>query len=217
MTYSSVPRDIGYHRPRKTMNDVFNWYRQGILGYGPYRQYFNSPARPAEYTTGSSPERRRPEWSEGERKEHRPETPQPKTETKPRETEHEDTRPIEKSDMPSTLEMLHEKERRNYEETHLPETSGPRQLPVVELGEGKFFLDEKLHELRNVEKPWESISFKDLDLVPEKTGQYNTEKQADVKEIFGLPKYEDKIEFGQTDIISKKRPSPEYDSPERRW
>ncbi|QLH08585.1 hypothetical protein DSQ19_03015 [Candidatus Nitrosotenuis sp. DW1] len=94
------------------------------------------------------------------------------------------------------------------------EPSSPRQLPIVELGEKKFFLDERLQELRDVEDFSNSISLRDLDLVPEKTeqvGQYETEKQADVKDAFDLPKYEDRTEFGQTDAARQKRPSPYWD------
>lgn len=98
------------------------------------------------------------------------------------------------------------------------EPSGPRQLPIVELGEKKFFLDDRLQELRDTENPGNSISFKDLDLIPEKTeqeNQYEIKNQADVKEAFDLPKYENDVER-QPDTMSRRRPSP-YDKTELRW
>lgn len=95
-------------------------------------------------------------------------------------------------------------------ERHLPVRSeGERieqQTPKTSKIEPKAEMqnNERLPELQNAS----TTEFRDT--VPEKTEQsdpYRIEKQDDVKEIFDLPKYEDRIEFGQTDAMSKKRPS----------
>lgn len=90
--YGSSSKSVGYHRPRKTMDDIYNWYRAGILNYGPYKAYFNT-SRPLEnsYSMKNKLERL-PERqdislrSEGKREEQRPEVkqiePETKTETK---------------------------------------------------------------------------------------------------------------------------------------
>ncbi|MEM3143159.1 MAG: hypothetical protein QXW91_00820 [Candidatus Nitrosotenuis sp.] len=187
----------------KGMEKIYEEYRSP-MNRGLYKAYLNNPPAYRGYSNKNkssySPERRRPEWSEGEEKQ----TPE--------------TKPIE---IPTTENKTEQKtEQKNLQEIYHSEMSSPHQLPIVQLGERKFFLDERLQELRDVENPHKSISFRDLDLVPDKTEQtdrYNIEKQVDVKEIFGLPKYETKIEFGQTDIINQKRPSPYDDKIESRW
>lgn len=53
------------------MEDIYQWYRQGLLFYGPYRSYFGRSHKPfSEYSpkTQYSPERHT-SVSEGERKE----------------------------------------------------------------------------------------------------------------------------------------------------
>lgn len=199
------PRPIGYSGP-KGMDKIYDDYRNSLMNRGLYKAYFRTPTYSGysnKSKTSYSPERRRPVWSEGERKE------QQQPEFKPPETPKIENKTEQKT------------EQKNLQEIYQSETSTPRQLPIVELGEKKFFLDERLQELRDVENFSNSISLRDLDLVPnktEQTDQYKIEQQADVKEIFGLPKYETKIEFGQTDITQRKdRPSPYDDKIESRW
>jgi hypothetical protein len=196
------------------MDKIYEEYRTSLMNRGLYKAYFRTPAY-GGYTnrnkTYYSPERRRPAWSEGERKEQQP------YEIKPPETQKTESKTEQKT------------EQRNLQELYQSEISAPRQLPIVQLGEKRFFLDERLQELRDVENFSNSISFRDLDLVPDKTeqtDQYKIErrddvseiKQADVKEMFGLPKYETKVEFGQTDITQRKdRPSPFDEKTESRW
>lgn len=172
-----TPKPFGYSG-FKGMEKIYEEYRTSPMNRGLYKAYFNTPSYRGysnKNKTSYSPERRRPGWSEGEKKQ----TP----EIKPTET-------------PKTENKTEQKtEQKNLQELYQSEIATPRQLPIVELGEKKFFLDERLHELRDIENPSNSISFRDLDFVPEKTeqtNQYKIEKQADIKEIFGLPKYEDR-------------------------
>jgi len=185
------------------MEKIYEEYRTSLMNRGLYKAYFNASAPYRGYSnkkSSYSPERHQPERSEGERKEQQPDI-------KPIETG------IENKVDQST-------EQKNSQEPYDAEITAQKQLPVVEIGERKFFLDERLQELRDIEQPWNSISFKELDLVPDKTeqtDQYKIEKQAEIQDIFNLPKYENNIEFGQTDAIQKKRPSPYDDRIESRW
>jgi len=193
-----TPRPFGYNGP-KGMEKIYEEYRTSPMNRGLYKAYFNASAPYRGYSskkTSYSPERHIQQRSEGERKEQQP-----------------DIKPIETKTEQKT-------EQKNIQELYDTEIATPRQLPIVEIGEKKFFLDEKLQELRDVEQPWNSMSFKDLDLIPDKTeqdDQYKIEQQTDVKDIFSLPKYENQIELGQTDSIQKKRPSPYEDRLESRW
>lgn len=196
-----TPRPFGYNGPRG-MEKIYEEYRSP-MNRGLYKAYFNASTPYRGYSnkkSSYSPERHIQQRSEGERKEQQP-----------------DIKPIETK----TENKAEQKtEQKNIQEIYDTEISTPRQLPIVELGEKKFFLDERLQELRDIEKPWNSISFKDLDLTPDKTeqtDQYKTEQQAEIKDIFDLPKYENQIELGQTDSIQKKRPSPYEDKIESRW
>lgn len=199
-----IPRPLGYSGP-KGMEKIYEEYRTSPMNRGLYKSYFNASARQGYSSKNKSsytPERHIQQRSEGVRKD-----------TTPYETKQTDTpEPSNKTEQKT--------EQKNIQELYDTEISTPKQLPIVEIGEKKFFLDERLQELRDIEQPWNSISFKDLDLTPEKTGQdgrYDIEKQADVKDVFSLPKYENTIEFGQTDSTQKKRPSTYDDKIESRW
>jgi hypothetical protein len=184
------------------MEKIYEEYRTSPMNRGLYKAYFNASAPYRGYSnkkSSYSPERHIQQRSEGERKE------QP------------DIKPIETK----TENKAEQKtEQKNIQELYDKEINTPKQLPIVEIGEKKFFLDERLQELRDIEQPWNSISFKDFDLVPDKTEQteqYKIEKQAEIQDIFNLSKYENQIEFGQTDAIQKKRPSQYGDKIESRW
>lgn len=102
--------------------------------------------------------------------------------------------------------------------TENTEQSGPNQIPIIEIMGKQFFFDERLQEIRDVENPANSISFKDLDLAPEKIEQRDQlEKQNDIQYDNDLTRLENELEMRQTDIIQKKRPSQYDDKIESRW
>jgi hypothetical protein len=185
------------------MEKIYEEYRTSPMNRGLYKAYFNASAPYRGYSnkkSSYSPERHIQQKSEGERKEQQP-----------------DIKSIETKTENKTEQST---EQKSIQELYDTEISTPKQLPIVEIGEKKFFLDERLQEIRDVEQPWKSISFKDLDLIPDKTeqtDQYKIEKQAEIQDIFNLPKYENMVELGQADTIQKKRPSPYDDRIESRW
>lgn len=183
------------YRQFRTMSDIFQEYRKALQYGGLDKPKFESRSSYGESPRNFSKTEysREPSTAKGERENNE-----------------------QKPEIRQEIEPLPITEQGNMQEKE-SETSSPRQLPVVELGEKKFFLDERLQEIRNIENPLESISFKELDLVPEKTeddGQY--ENRLDVKHIFDLTKYENKLELGQTDT-TKRRPSQYGEKLESRW
>lgn len=164
------------------MEDVYREYRTKISHGDEYKSHVESKPsygnNQKTHKTEYSPERHLPARSEGERIE-------------------------QQTSKPAKIEPKIEMQDND-------ELTGPCQLPIVELGEKRFFLDERFQELRDTKDFSNSISFKDLDLIPEKKetpDQYEIKQQADVKDVFNLPKYEEAVEFGQTNINSRKRPS----------
>lgn len=80
------------------MEDIFSWYRQGLLFYGPYKAYFNTPkSQSGEYTPKTQYWREPLHSNSGERqrKEHHPETNQTKIENKPIENKTEISQKVE--------------------------------------------------------------------------------------------------------------------------
>lgn len=179
------------------MEDIYREYRNTPLNRGAYKAYFDSRPSYGGYQKKS----RKTEYSReplhsfnsGER-ENIEQTPKTQTETKANTYQQQEAK------------------------TENTELSGPRQLPIVELMGKQFFFDERLQEIREIENPTNSISFKDLDLVPEKTEQRDQiEKQNDSQYNNDLTKLENELEVRQTDIIPQKRPSQYGDKIESRW
>lgn len=187
-----TPTPIGYKGRFRTMDDIYREYRNTPLNRGAYKAYFESRPSYGGYQKKS----RKTEYSR-----------EPLHSFNSGEREN-----IEQT--PKTQSTYQQPEPK----TENTEQSGPRQLPIVELMGKQFFFDEKLQEIRDMENPANSISFKDLDLAPEKTEQRDQlEKQNDIQYNNDLTRLENELEVRQTDIIQQKRPSQYEDKIETRW
>ncbi len=147
-------------RPRKTMSDIYNWYRSGILHYGPYRSYFNAGSQSQNGMKNKqySPERHIEQRSEGEGKQHIPEVQQAKaTEVKTENIENQNTSKIETSQKIESQEISEtQKEQTEYQNKASPfDDSEYQKLGLPESYERTFGQTEAIQKRSRSPDPYD--------------------------------------------------------------